>query len=165
FYYTQYPSIDNPDEIVSFGATYIFKYFNEDAVLNTAQNDLNFTIFRYAEVLLTYAEAGFQTYGPTAEVLAAVNQIRERANLPVFDASVTQEDIWTERFYELAFENKTWFDMVRRRKALDIETGSWENFVGHQFSYGPTLSEKYLLFPIPQREISNNTKLTQNPGW
>lgn len=165
FYYTEYPSIDNPDEMVSFGASYIFKYFNEDAVLNTAQNDLNFTFFRYAEVLLTYAEAGLQAYGPTAEVLAAVNQVRERANLPAFDASVTQEDIWTERFHELAFENKTWFDMVRRRKVLNLETGSWENFVGHQFSYGPTLSEKYLLFPIPQREISNNTKLTQNPGW
>lgn len=165
FYYTNYPSIDNPDEIVEFGGTYIFKYFNEEAALNTAQNDLNWTFFRYAEVLLTYAEAGIEAYGPTADVLDAVNQVRERANLPAFDASVTAEDIWTERFHELAFENKTWFDMVRRRKALNVETNTWENFVGHQFSYGPTLTEKYLLFPIPQREISNNTKLTQNPGW
>ncbi|UGU14227.1 RagB/SusD family nutrient uptake outer membrane protein [Sinomicrobium kalidii] len=165
FYYTEYPSIDDPDEIVEFGGTYIFKYFNEEAVLSTAQNDLNFTFFRYAEVLLTYAEAGLEAYGPTAEVLEAVNKVRRRAELPEFDASVSREDIWTERFHELAFENKTWFDMVRRRKALDLETGQWEDFVGHEFSYGETLTEKYLLFPIPQREISNNTKLTQNPGW
>ena len=165
FYFTEYKSYEDTTKIVDFGATYIFKYFNEEAALNTAQNDLNFTFFRYAEVLLTYAEAGLKAYGPTTEVLNAVNQVRNRANLPLFDASVTQEDIWTERFHELSFENKTWFDMVRRRKVLDVETGEWEDFVGHQFSYGPTLTEKYLLFPIPQREISNNTKLTQNPGW
>ncbi|WP_268224896.1 RagB/SusD family nutrient uptake outer membrane protein [Sinomicrobium oceani] len=166
FYFTEYPSIENPDVMVDFGGSYIFKYFNEEAALNTAQNDLNWTFFRYAEVLLTYAEAGFEAYGPTAKVLDAVNQIRDRADLPYFDASVTREDIWTERFHELSFENKTWFDMVRRRKVLDLETGQWEDFIGHEFSYGPKLTEKYLLFPVPQREISNNTKLLpNNTGW
>ncbi|RAV28144.1 RagB/SusD family nutrient uptake outer membrane protein [Sinomicrobium soli] len=168
FYFTEYPSIENADNTVSFGNYYIFKYFNEDAVLSTAQNDLNWTFIRYAEVLLTYAEAGFEAYGATAEVLDAVNQVRDRANLPLFDASVSREDIWKERFHELAFENKTWFDMVRRRKVLNLESGQWDDFVGHRFSYGenpPTLTEKYLLFPVPQREINNNTKLSQNPGW
>lgn len=165
FYFTEYRSFEDTTKIVQFGGTYIYKYFNEEAALNTAQNDLNWTFFRYAEVLLTYAEAGFEAYGPTPEVLDAVNQVRERAELPALDASATREDIWTERFHELAFENKTWFDMVRRRMALNLETGQWEDFVGHEFSYGETLTEKYLLFPVPQREISNNTKLTQNPGW
>ena len=55
--------------------------------------------------------------------------------------------------------------MLRRRQVLNTETGNWENFVGHSFSYGPTLTEKYLLFAIPQREIDNNPKLEQNPGW
>lgn len=165
FYYTQYPSYSNPDEMVEFGTPYIYKFFDEDAVLRTAQSDLNWTFLRYADVLLIYAEAGFEAYGPTEEVLSAVNQIRERADLPPFGNDITAEDIWTERFHELAFENKYWFDMVRRRKALNTETGEWEDFVGHSFSYGPTLTEKYLLFPIPQREIDNNTTLEQNPGW
>ncbi|EIJ38270.1 RagB/SusD family protein [Galbibacter orientalis DSM 19592] len=165
FYFTEYPSIENPDETVDFSATYIYKYFDEDAVLRTAQSSLGWKFFRYAEVLLTYAEAGFEAYGPTTEVLAAINEIRDRANLPLYDASITEEDIWKERFYELSFENKYWFDMARRRKALNLSTGSFENFVGHQFSYGPTLTDKYLLFPIPQREINNNKQLTQNPGW
>ncbi|UOB17811.1 RagB/SusD family nutrient uptake outer membrane protein [Abyssalbus ytuae] len=166
FYYTQYPSIEDPNEMVNFSATYIFKHFDEDAVLRTAQSDLSWTFFRYAEVLLTYAEAGFEAYGPIPEVLEAVNQIRRRAELTEFDASVTREIIWKERFYELSFENKYWFDMVRRRKVLNLNTGNFEDFVGHQFTYGPTLTEKYLLFPIPQREISNNNNLRpQNTGW
>lgn len=166
FYYSEYPKIDNPSEIVHFSTPYIYKYFDEDAVLNTAQSELNWTFMRYAEVLLIYAEAGLEAYGPTDEVLKAVNQIRRRAELPDFDTSVTKEDIWTEKFHELAFENKYWFDMIRRRKALNVETGKWENFTDHQFTYGPSLSEKYLLFAIPQREIDNNKdNLEQNPGW
>ena len=165
FYFTSYPSISDPNEIVEFGSTYIYKYFDENAVLNTAQSNLGWTFFRYAEVLLTFAEAGFKAYGATQEVLDAVNLVRSRANLAAFDSTITEEDIWKERFCELSFENKYWFDMVRRRKALNLSTGNFENFVGHKFSYGPTLTEKYLLFPIPQREISNNKALTQNPGW
>ncbi|MDG3582659.1 RagB/SusD family nutrient uptake outer membrane protein [Galbibacter pacificus] len=165
FYYTKYPSIEDPNDTVDFSATYIYKYFDEDAVLRTAQSSLGWTFFRYAEVLLTYAEAGYKAYGATAEVLDAINQIRERANLPLYDASITEEDIWKERFYELSFENKYWFDMVRRRKALNLETGVFEDYVGHEFSYGPTLTEKYLLFPIPLREVNNNKELTQNPDW
>lgn len=165
FYYTDYPSYDNPEEIVEFSSHYIFKYFDKDAVLRTAQSDLNWTFLRYAEVLLTYSEAGLEAYGPTEDVLEAVNKIRRRANLSEFDSNINKEDIWEERFHELAFENKTWFDMLRRRKVLNTDSGEWEDFVGHQFTYGPTLSKKYLLFAIPQREIDNNSKLTQNPGW
>ena len=165
FYFTEYPSYDNPDQIVEFSTPYIYKFFDENAVLRTAQSDLNWTFIRYADVLLTYAEAGFQAFGATPDVLEAVNQVRRRAELPEFDGSITQEDIWNERFHELSFENKYWFDMVRRRKVLNVETGNWEDFVGHQFTYGPTLTDKYLLFGVPQREIDNNTKLSQNPGW
>ncbi|MFD2036309.1 RagB/SusD family nutrient uptake outer membrane protein [Belliella marina] len=166
FYYTSYPSINNPDQEVSFGGHYIYKYFDEEAVLNTAQSELGFTFIRYAEVLLTFAEAEFEANGATPEVLDAINQIRGRAALsPYTEGGLTREAIWKERFHELAFENKTWFDMVRRRMVLNVATGTFENFVGHSFTYGPTLSEKYLLFAIPQREIDNNPELTQNPEW
>ncbi|MCH7396472.1 RagB/SusD family nutrient uptake outer membrane protein [Belliella sp. DSM 107340] len=166
FYYTSYPSINNPSQEVSFGGHYIYKYFDEEAVLNTAQSELGFIFIRYAEVLLTFAEAGFEAYGATSEVLDAVNVIRERANLELYTAgNLTREAIWKERFHELAFENKTWYDMIRRRMVMNLATGTFENFVGHSFTYGPTLSEKYLLFAIPQREIDNNSNLTQNPEW
>lgn len=165
FYYTQYPSIDDPNTLVEFSGAYIYKFFDEDAVLISAQSDINWTFLRYAEVLLTYAEAGLEAYGATPEVLDAVNAIRKRADLAPYTSSITAQNIWKERFSELSFENKYWFDMARRRQVLNTETGNWENFVGHQFTYGPTLTEKYLLFPVPQREIDNNTILSQNPGW
>ncbi|MCH7410431.1 RagB/SusD family nutrient uptake outer membrane protein [Belliella sp. DSM 111904] len=166
FYYTSYPNINNPAQEVSFGAHYIYKYFDEEAVLNTAQSDLGFTFIRYADVLLTFAEAEFEANGATTDALEAINAIRNRANLAPFDASsLTREAIWKERFHELAFENKTWFDMIRRRQVLNLASGNFEDFAGHSFSYGPTLSEKYLLFAIPQREIDNNNQLTQNPEW
>jgi hypothetical protein len=44
-------------------------------------------------------------------------------------------------------------------------TDNFDNFVGHKFTYGPTLQEKDLLFPIPQYEIDNNKNLVQNAGY
>lgn len=55
--------------------------------------------------------------------------------------------------------------MVRLRKAFDVETKQFENYVGHRFTYGPVVSERELLFPIPTSEIQNNTNLSQNSGY
>lgn len=55
--------------------------------------------------------------------------------------------------------------MARLRKAFNVSTKKFEDFVGHKFSYGPVLKERELLFPIPTAEIRNNKNLTQNPGY
>jgi hypothetical protein len=119
-------------------------------------------------VLFIYAEASNEASGPTQDAYDAINQIRERADLSDL-SGLTQnefrEAIWKEKWHELCFENKTWFDMVRLRKAYNFTTGSFDDFVGHKFVYGPTLSEKDLLFPIPVSEIQNNKNLTQNLGY
>ena len=123
---------------------------------------------RYAEILLIYAEASNEVSGPSANAYEAINMMRRRAELPELDGlsqSDFREAIWRERWYELSFENKTWYDMARLRKAFNVATRQFEDFVGHQFSYGPTLKERELLFPIPTAEIRNNSKLTQNPGY
>ena len=89
-------------------------------------------------------------------------------NLPEL-ASLTQqqfrEAVWKERWYELSFENITWFDMARLKKAFNVSSKMFENFVGHKFSYGPVLKDRELLFPIPTAEIRNNKNLIQNPGY
>lgn len=106
--------------------------------------------------------------GPSATVLNAINLVRKRAELPALEGlskDQLREAIWRERFYELSFENKTWYDMVRLRKAFNVSTKKFDAYVGHKFSYGPTLSEKELLFPIPTAEIRNNNKLKQNKGY
>ncbi len=55
--------------------------------------------------------------------------------------------------------------MVRFRKAYNVTTGNFDDFVGHKLVYGPTLSERELLFPIPTDELRNNENLIQNPGY
>jgi hypothetical protein len=168
FYYRTYSLRSDRTKTIDLGGYYIYKHFDTQAQLTTANSDLNWPILRYAEVLLIYAEAANEVGGPTPEAYEAVNKIRRRANLPNL-AGLTKEQlreaVWKERWYELSFENKTWFDMARLRKAFNVTTKSFENFIGHKFSYGPILKERELLFPIPTAEIRNNSKLKQNPGY
>ncbi|CAM4160615.1 Starch-binding associating with outer membrane [Pedobacter westerhofensis] len=166
FYFSSYVSVLT-GQTVSFGSQYIFKFFDTEAA-STAQSDLNWTFIRYPEVLLIYAEASNELGGPTQAAYNAVNLIRTRAQLPNLSGlaqGTFREAIWREKYHELAYENKVWFDMVRTRKVYNPVSGQFDNFTGHAFPTGPVLTDKYLLFAIPSREINNNKKLTQNPGW
>lgn len=166
FYYSSYVSVLSGTK-VDFGGQYVFKFFDTEAA-TTAQSDMNWTFIRYPEVLLIYAEASNEAGGPTQAAFDAVNLIRKRAllpNLAGLSQTAFREAIWREKYHELAYENKIWFDMVRTRQVYNPSTGAFDAFTGHAFSFGPVLSDKYLLFGIPTREINNNKKLTQNPGW
>ncbi len=71
----------------------------------------NYTIMRYAEVLLLYAEACLQS-GDSAQGAWAVNQIRQRAGLSTL-ASVDMSVLKKEKSYELWLEGSRWPDLVR----------------------------------------------------
>ena len=168
FYYSSYSLRSNRSQTRNLGGYYLYKHFDILAQTSTTSSGLNWTLLRYPEVLLNYAEAANETGGPSATVLNAINLIRKRAELPALEGlskDELREAIWRERWYELSFENKTWYDMARLRKAFNVYTKKFEPYVGHKFSYGPTLSEKELLFPIPTAEIRNNNKLKQNKGY
>jgi starch-binding outer membrane protein, SusD/RagB family len=159
------------------GYPYIFKHFNTIAfgfkdTPGTRNNNLNVPLIRFAEVLLLYAEAQNELGGPTEEAYNAFKRIRDRAQLTTPDlGSYTQatfrEAVWKERWHELAYEQITWFDMVRLRKAFNPVTGIFEDFVGHVIlSSNEAFQAKHLLFPIPRLEMLNNPNLTtQNPGY
>ncbi|TLV00878.1 RagB/SusD family nutrient uptake outer membrane protein [Dyadobacter luticola] len=168
FYFTKFTNEANRNLEVDLGGYFIYKHFDTVAQTSTANSDLNWAVIRYADVLLTYAEAANEVSGPSADVYAAASATRLRAQLPAL-AGLTKdalrEAIWRERWYELSFENITWFDMVRLRKAFNLTTKKFDNYVGHKFSYGPTLTERELLFPIPTPEMRNNTNLKQNAGY
>ncbi|WP_229738516.1 RagB/SusD family nutrient uptake outer membrane protein [Parapedobacter pyrenivorans] len=168
FFYTTFTHEDRRDEVVELGGYFIWKHFDEVAQTSSGNSDLNWPVIRYANVLLTYAEAANEVNGPTADAYQAVNAIRSRAELDDLEGlskEQLREAIWKERWYELCFENKTWFDMVRLRKAFNVGTKQFDNYVGHKFSYGPVLKERELLFPIPTSEVRNNTNLIQNDGY
>lgn len=129
--------------------------------LNNSRTDLNWPIYRYADVLLMYAEAENEAVGPDAGAYAAINQVRARAKLPPLTAGLSQaafrDAVQQERSWELAFESKRLFDLKRWGTFFDV------------LSKDPVAStgiKPYMVFlPIPQHEIDINPKLGQNQGY
>lgn len=168
FYYTKFTLRSDRTTEKELGDYYIYKHFDVEANLSTTSSGMNWPVLRYAEVLLIYAEASNEINGPNPDAYAAVNEIRRRAELSDLSGlskEELREAIWREKWYELSYENKTWFDMARLRKAYNVTTRGFEDFVGHKFVYGPVLTERELLFPIPTAEIRNNSNLIQNQGY
>jgi starch-binding outer membrane protein, SusD/RagB family len=159
------------------GAPYVFKHFNRTAlgtsgVPGTRLNNLNVPQIRFAETLLLFAEAQNEVGGPTQATYDALKRIRDRAKLTTpalgtYNQSSFREAVWRERWYELCYEQLTWFDMVRLRKVFNETTKGFDNFVGHvNLSSNRPLEQKHLLLPIPRQELLNNPNLkTQNPGY
>lgn len=132
----------------------------------------NYAIYRFAEVLLTAAEALNEVSGPTAEARGYVNQVRARArnwagtetDFPAdVDAGISKDDFRTlvleERRLELSFEFKRWWDIKRRQMGNEVFKGP--NALEPHENFNDT---KYLL-PIRQRDIDLNENLSQNPGY
>jgi hypothetical protein len=100
-----------------------------------------------------------------ATAMKAVNDIRARAQLaPIGALSQTafEQEVWLERYFELCFENKMWFDMLRTRKVHNDVTGNWDDFVGHKTVFNAVFAEKQLLFPVPKQETDVNPNLLPN---
>ncbi|MBO0932432.1 RagB/SusD family nutrient uptake outer membrane protein [Fibrella aquatilis] len=176
WFYTTYFTNGNGARF-NLGKPYIFKHFNVIAngtsgVAGTRLNNLNVPQIRYAEVLLLFAEAQNELGAPTQAAYDAYKRIRDRAKLTTpalstFSQASFREAVWRERWWELCFEQITWYDMVRLRKVFNEKTKGFDNFVGHvNLNSNATLQEKHLLLPIPRQELLNNPNLKdQNPGY
>ena len=164
-----YPEGDKRRDSLNLGGYFSYKYFDKQAIDTDSRSELNFTVYRLADVMLMYAEASNRAEGgPNSLAISSLNDIRDRAKLsPVTtsDPVEFEKAVWAERYYELNFENKMWFDMLRTRQVRNDLTKLWEPFVGHTNLFGKTFTEDQLLLPIPQREIDNNRNLEQNPGF
>lgn len=148
---------------------------------NTAQ--LNFIYFRYAEMLLNYAEALNESDGAVSEVYNAVNLIRTRAgipNLPVgLDKAQMRIRIRNERAVEFAFEEMRWWDILRWGQGVELVAQPMKGMnitkSGSVFTYKVVelasnfqkVFEDYMhLYPIPREEILKSPgALVQNPKW
>lgn len=146
------------------------------------QSSANYIIFRYAEVLLAYAEAQNEASGPDQTIYDAINEVRARVALPPLANGLTQEDmrkaIYQERRVELAFEDKRYLDLIRLKLAetnlnghmhamlIEKEGGVWKYKVipatQGEMVFHP---EKNYLWPIPQSARDRNTNLDQNPNY
>jgi len=121
---------------------------------------MDFPVLRYADVLLMKAEA-LNNLGKTTEAEAPLNEVRARAGLPAV-TGLSQADfkvkVLHERRMELAFEGQRWFDLIR------VDNGDYGLSFLHSIGKVNATS-KFLLLPIPQKEIDANPNLTQNPGY
>src|SRR5690606_7269074 len=83
------------------------------------QSTTDFIDIRYAEVLLNYAEAvvesGYTENNAVQKATEALNATRRRAGHQT-DIPLTLENVLRERKVELAFENKEYWDLIRRRE-------------------------------------------------
>lgn len=138
--------------------------------------------FRYAEVLLNYAEAQNEAVGPDESVYNAINKVRDRSDLPGLTLGMTQEEmrnaVRQERRVELAFEQKRLMDLIRWKTAevnlnrnllgmrIDNVGGNWVYSVvpaaGGQRKFD---ANKNYVLPIPQSAIDKNSRLIQNPNY
>lgn len=143
-------------------------------------------VYRYAEALMTYAEAANEYFNdPDAtnaelhlSARAALNQIRANAGMPnvtvaghdAFQAAVQRE--WRVEF---AFEDHRFWD-VRRWKigpdtqkeiyGVQIIKGAEKKDYSRMKVESRTWADRMYLYPIPQSELFCNTNLgPQNPGW
>lgn len=130
----------------------------------TSPSSQNYILIRLADILLLKAEA-LNENGDMQGAADLANQIRARVNLnPI--TPTTQEamrlSIEKERRLELAFEGHRWFDLKRTGRAIEVMSNV-KGPNGEALNYQP--NENKLLWPIPQSELDNNTKLVQNPGY
>lgn len=170
FFFTSAPRAKNGTGTITFSPA-LYKYWLEasSGVNGDLTPDINFTLIRMPEVYLIHAEAENEVNGPTDAAYASLNKVRQRAGLaPLSGLSQSQfrEAVWRERYHELCYENKAYFDIQRTRKAYNLVANSFVDLIGYRNESGTTWTEKYLLLPIPQRELQANPNLApNNPGW
>lgn len=93
----------------------------------SGESDLNVGIFRYAELLLIYAEAKIESGSIDQSVYDAINEIRSRAKMPNLPQGLSQaqmrQALRYERKVELANDGLRWFDLRRWNIAKDVMNG------------------------------------------
>ena len=134
-------------------------------------------MMRYADVILLLAEVN-ERLGNTSEAIAMLNQVRDRAGLPLYEQAMQNPDYATqfptlklailhERRVELAFEQKRWYDLLRAFNNSELVMFFKEK---DQSEYGianlQNISEKDRYYPIPFDEYQlDPERMYQNPGY
>ena len=148
----------------------------------------NFTIMRYAEVLLLYAEACAQLGETSGKGLEVLNMIQNRAKSAHVSSSLSLAEVKNEKRFEMWQDGCRFADLVRwndletlktadhviyilddalrlgqaseHKAVVKVDAGSTFKSKGAGFQVG-----KHELLPFPQTVVDLNKALKQNPGW
>ena len=165
-YYTAFESFVVEDILGEGGSTgaFVKKYRGDNvpkmAPRNGAVDYNNDRIFRFADLILMYAETLIETGGDLGLVNTLINRVHLRSNptaTPLPDASASQltEALRDERGKELFFEGHRYFDLVRWGIAQEtFDALDTPEVPGTQNTWSTRTANG--LFPIPQLEIDKS---------
>ncbi len=180
-------SDDMSNSNASLTGYYLKKFLTDNLNLTQGQTaQHNWVEFRYAEILLNYAEAVNEAFGPQTvpsgypmSAKAALQMVRDRASLSLPALNSTNPDSFRaavkhERRIELAFEDHRYWDLLRWKDAMTVLNQPVQGVKvtkdGDAYSYetvnvsSRTFNEKNYYLPFLRSEIENsNGTLKQNP--
>jgi hypothetical protein len=183
---------DNASKTGLTWAKYLLPLEQYGGVLDPTETQ--YIVCRYAEVLLTLAEASNELNGPSNEVYSALDQIRNRVGMPNVDRAkygtkeTLRELIRRERTIELAGEGHRRYDITRwkdasgkmlaetvlngelRRVAGTISYGEPDQFKRANITGTVVIESRKFAphnryLPISQSNLDRNQQLVQNPGY
>ncbi|WP_282628709.1 RagB/SusD family nutrient uptake outer membrane protein [Empedobacter sedimenti] len=135
--------------------------FNVDPTGTGYGQGTDVVIWRYADVLLSLAEAINETSGPTAEAYDLIGQVRKRAGLANIPAGLSKDQFRDKLMDERLFE--FWNEGGIRREDL-IRWGKYIQFAKDRGS--AFAKNEFVLLPIPRAAIdASGGVIKQNPGY
>jgi len=186
--YWENPGNADYPEVTFFGDSLamINKHIWLDNINSQGEQSGNDILFRYADALLSLAEAYWRAdpAGNEGAILSLLNRIRDRADLPPVDlanvpnypmlaGTYLENDnlgraIFQERTIELFAEGHRMFDLIRFEVAYDVVTAQAASRKTRESRIQGTynIQPHEIILPIPSAEITVTEGLfDQNPGW
>ncbi|HSC55297.1 MAG TPA: RagB/SusD family nutrient uptake outer membrane protein [Phnomibacter sp.] len=150
-----------------------YSVYKDDAAPSAAivdgQSELNYIVLRYADVLLMFAEAQNEAVGPSTAVFDALDAVRTRAGMPVYDRTLNKEqlraEIRHERRIELAGEGLYYYDIRRWKTAETVMNTELYNDKNQRIDTRRFNATRDYLWPVPSQALQENTNLSQNAGY
>ena len=189
---TMVPGLDTRDSPVenwngAYSGYYIRKFIDPSLNAQFIRQQVPWIFFRYAEILLNYAEASIEL-NELGDAVAVLNQIRQRAGMPLFSAGLGQaalrDEYRNERRVEMAFEEQRFFDVRRWMIAPAVlskvagginvfldgdsrtDRTTWRNYrYVRDTIQARAWDNKMYFMPIRLDELNRNGLLKQNPGY
>lgn len=148
----------NPQPALGSNRSFPFKY-GWDPNSQGANQGNDVPVIRYADILLSRAEALNEISGPTQEAIDLINLVRARAqvtplSLGGFTQASLRDAILQERAWEFFHEGKSREDQIRHGV-----------FISRAVARGKNAQAYHVLYPIPVTELDANDLLIQNEGY
>jgi hypothetical protein len=134
--------------------------------ISKTHSDIDFPLFRLAEMHLIYAEAAVRGQGDLGLALQYINALRDRAygnsNGRINASDLTLQFLLDERSRELYWEGHRRTDLVRYEL---FTSGSYLWAFKGGVKDGVGVEDFKNIYPLPSLEMSLNPNLKQNPGY